>query len=116
LFVNSCPTIQAEELYALVSSSKDIPLDLFILDVREIEEYEFTRIEHSCNISLSQLESKIDTLIKDNFNDKFVVVCRVGQRSEMAANFLIQSGFKNVYNLQGGLISYSKVDKEIKPY
>ena len=36
----------------------------------------------------------------------YVLYCRSGARSSRAANQLIAKGFKNVYNLEGGILSY----------
>lgn len=37
----------------------------------------------------------------------YVMYCRSGGRSGNAANFMVKNGFTNVYNLQGGILSYS---------
>ncbi len=36
----------------------------------------------------------------------YVMYCRSGERSSRAANQLIAKGFKNVYNLEGGISGY----------
>lgn len=36
-------------------------------------------------------------------------LCKVGQRSYRLASFLIQEGFEEVYNIEGGINSYSGI-------
>jgi rhodanese-related sulfurtransferase len=52
----------------------------------------------------------------DNFNKKineldstktYVVYCKSGGRSTKAANYMVQKGFINVYNLEGGISNYT---------
>ena len=43
--------------------------------------------------------------------------CKVGGRSQMAAEFLAQNGFKKVQNLAGGILAWSeKVDPKVAKY
>lgn len=104
------PTISAQELKSSLSD------DLTLIDVREDEEFEFTHIENSIHIPLALLESKIEELKSKYLNSKIVMICRSGQRSHMASQLMMVSGFKSVKNLEGGLLSYSKIDSSIIPY
>lgn len=36
----------------------------------------------------------------------YVMYCRSGARSGRAADYMVKNGFTNVYNLQGGIMSY----------
>ncbi len=40
-------------------------------------------------------------------NKSYIVYCRSGARSAKASYYLSQNGFKNVYNLEGGISGYS---------
>jgi len=44
---------------------------------------------------------KDDLFLLDN-NKTYVVICKVGIRSEIAMNLMIKMGFKEVYNVLGG--------------
>lgn len=72
-----------------------------IIDVRSSEEYDTGHIENSINIpvdSISTIEYDKDTVI--------IVYCATGMRSSNAAKTLIDLGYTNVYNLDGGLINW----------
>jgi len=42
-----------------------------------------------------------------------VVYCRVGLRGYVAARILLQQGFRHVYNLTGGMLSFPEGDREL---
>jgi rhodanese-related sulfurtransferase len=69
--------------------------DFILLDVREPQEYEFSRIKEkeAMLIPLMKLPSIIDKLPKDK---PIYVLCRSGNRSLQATLWLLEHGFKNV--------------------
>lgn len=71
-----------------------------LLDVRQRREYEEGHIPGALLIPLPQLSDGLGELAKDR---PTVVYCAIGGRSEMAARFLIGQGFREVYNLRGGI-------------
>ena len=76
-----------------------------LLDVREPNEFEYARIENSLLIPLNQIPQRLTEL---NLHQEIVVICHHGIRSEMAAQFLVKSGFKNIANLTGGIDAWSR--------
>ena len=76
--------------------------DGIILDVREPMEWAQGTLPDSTMISLSFLPGSLGKLNKDR---PTLVVCRAGNRSQLAAQFLQRNGFKNAANLNGGLMS-----------
>lgn len=80
-----------------------------IVDVRESAEYREGHIPRAKHISLSQLVYRLKEVPKDK---TVVVVCRSGNRSSKAAELLGEAGFRNVYNLSGGMDKWNgPVDK-----
>lgn len=77
---------------------------LNLLDVREVHEFDFARIEHSQLIPLSQIAQRYNELAPDQ---EWIVICHHGRRSMMAAEFLAAQGFSNVINLTGGIDAWS---------
>ncbi len=72
-----------------------------ILDVREPIEWQTTGVlPDSQLISLAELPAALDRLDRDT---PILVVCRSGNRSQQAAEFLARRGFRQVANLAGGL-------------
>lgn len=77
--------------------------DKFYLDVRTLEEFELGSIPGTVNIPLDELRQRINEIP----NNKIIYVfCAVGLRGYLASRVLMQSGFKDVRNLSGGLKTY----------
>jgi adenylyltransferase/sulfurtransferase len=102
--------ISPQELEEKLENDKDV----FILDVRNPEEYEISRIEGSKLIPLGELPERVAEL---NTADDIVVHCRSGVRSADAVEFLKQAGFKKVKNLVGGINAWAdEVDESLAKY
>ncbi|RPF52160.1 sulfurtransferase TusA family protein [Aquisalibacillus elongatus] len=71
-----------------------------ILDVREPAEYAFGHIPGSINIPLGELEDRSEELNQD---DDIHVICRTGNRSDLAAQKLSGKGFSSVKNVVPGM-------------
>ncbi|UOA08510.1 rhodanese-like domain-containing protein [Methylobacter sp. S3L5C] len=87
---------------------------LFLLDVREPNEYEYGHIANSVLIPLNQIPNRLSEL---EMQQEIVVICHHGMRSQQAANYLAQSGFKNISNLTGGIDAWScNCDSSMRRY
>ena len=85
-----------------------------LLDVRDDWEHSMASIADSTHIPLGELVDRIQELA---FEDDIVVYCHVGQRSYQAGLILKEAGFKDVYNLAGGIDAWSQVvDPSIRRY
>ncbi len=73
----------------------------YILDVREVPEYEAGHIINAINIPLSQLRDRMKEIPKDQ---PVYVHCRSGQRSYNAVLALQSNGYDKVFNLSGGFL------------
>src|SRR5690606_24544289 len=60
---------------------------MIVLDVRESAEYAFNHIPHAISIPLGELEDRLTELNKD---DVIYVVCRSGNRSDLASQKLAE--------------------------
>jgi len=87
--------------------------DIFILDVREPHEYQICNL-HGHLIPLGELPRRVHEL--DSARE-IVAHCKSGKRSAQAVDFLRQAGFRKVYNLRGGILSWStEVDPRVPRY
>ncbi len=75
-----------------------------LLDVREIDEYKFVHIQDSLHIPINSLAQQLHTL---DSQQEIVVICHHGIRSKQAAYFLDHNGFKNIFNLVGGIDAWA---------
>jgi rhodanese-related sulfurtransferase len=81
------------------SKLNDTP-DAILLDVRRPEEIAVERLENSQSIVFDDsFEAKLDDLEQK----PLFVYCASGKRSAKAAAILRSKGYKNVYELEGGL-------------
>lgn len=93
--------IGSKELNNLIKTNKG----LLIIDVRDEYEYNSGHIPNSINIPVDSLYYSINSLTNYK-NLPVAVYCKSGIRSETAANYLAQQGFRQIYVLRGGLNSY----------
>jgi alpha-tubulin suppressor-like RCC1 family protein/rhodanese-related sulfurtransferase len=90
--------ITADQARARLDQEKDI----FLLDVRTLEEYRQKHLRNSHLIPLSQLENEIQTKIPDK-NTPILLYCQGETQNANAADILIRLGYQNVSNLLGGI-------------
>ena len=79
--------------------------DLFVLDVREKEEYAKGHIPGAVNIYVGELEKSLAEVPLDR---SVVSVCSTGNRSGLGASILARGGFKTVHNLIGGMMAWKE--------
>jgi rhodanese-related sulfurtransferase len=91
--------ISAIEVEALVKQNAPIHL----IDVREDEEVATGMIPNAINIPLRFMESKLKDLDQSK---EYIMICRSGNRSSMAAALLDARGYK-VLNMAGGMLEYN---------
>ncbi|MEH6986872.1 rhodanese-like domain-containing protein [Cytobacillus firmus] len=75
---------------------------LNIIDVREADEVKEGKIASAIHIPLGLIEFRMHELDK---NQEYVMVCRSGNRSGLAARFLEGQGFR-VINMLGGMMNW----------
>jgi len=85
----------------------------FLLDVRTSREFNQSHIEGSINIELDELRDRIDE-IPVSKDTPIYVICRSGLRAYLAIRILKGHGFKKLYNLSGGYLTYEGAKFGIK--
>jgi monothiol glutaredoxin len=86
---------------------------LELIDVRTPDEREVAIIEGSKLLD----EALFKSLLSLNKDTTLVLHCHHGSRSQRAAEELVSQGFRNVYNLNGGIDAWSlDVDPDIQRY
>src|SRR5215813_7446063 len=79
--------------------------DIQIVDVREDNEFAFSRIPNSIHIPLGQVLSRMSEIDPSR---ETVVHCKMGGRSARAIDALQRSGFTGrLMNLKGGILAWS---------
>ncbi|KAJ3389653.1 Molybdenum cofactor synthesis protein 3 [Lobulomyces angularis] len=84
-----------------------------LFDVREEVEFNICSLEDSLNIPLLKFKSNFNFFKKKFEEDSELTIyciCRRGNDSQIAVNFLKNEiGFKNVFDIQGGFLNWSKI-------
>ena len=78
--------------------------DALLVDVREMSEFVELRIDGATLVPMSQLGVRFRELPQDR---PLLMLCRSGARSGSATTFLIEQGFNDVSNVEGGMIAWT---------
>lgn len=87
-------------------SVKETNSNLILLDARESKEYKVSHIKNAIHVGYDEFNLKKTTSKLKDKNATIVVYCSVGIRSEDIAEKLQKAGYKNVYNLFGGIFEW----------
>ena len=81
--------------------------DFIVIDVRTPDEHKIKRIKNSININFYD-EKFIDFFKIYEKDENILIYCRSGRRSLEAVKNLSKKGFKNIYDLKGGILALDK--------
>jgi rhodanese-related sulfurtransferase len=89
-------TISVEEAKALLDKG-----GVAFLDVREPKEYRSGHVPGAINVPRGLREFQVGSKLPDK-NAVIVVYCKSGGRSSLSSNTLVEMGYKNIKNMDGG--------------
>lgn len=90
-----------------------ISKDTLVLDSRKSFEYDVGTFKKSINPNVNNFRDFPKYLNKLNKKKTIAMFCTGGIRCEKASVYLAKKGFKNVYQLKGGILNYlNKVNKK----
>ncbi|MFC3908414.1 rhodanese-like domain-containing protein [Legionella dresdenensis] len=98
---NTIQTIDVNEL----KQRMDQDTNLCLIDVREDYEWQEARIPGAIHIQKDELPAKIASRVKD-LNQPVYLHCKGGVRSLYAAERLAEMGYKQLYSIDGGILSW----------
>ena len=98
----SIEMISPREVPALMQKDPQVKL----LDVRSPLEFAQVHIKDAISVPIDMLAAKINDLAQSK--QRYIVFCRTGNRSPMAADMLMQSGIHGVKVMQGGMTRWQK--------
>lgn len=91
-------------------SNKDVQL----LDVRTAGEFRNGHIKGSLQANWNNQQEFSDRIASLDKNKPVYVYCLSGGRSHAAADWMLENGFKNVVNMNGGLNSWKRNGKPVE--
>ena len=97
-------TACGEQKYQVIDTNKALELinsGVVLIDVRTREEYNREHIPNAVNIPLDQIDT-----IGYQTDTKIIVYCQTGTRSRQAIQTLLDMGYTNLYDLDGGLLNW----------
>jgi len=101
------PYIESKALKLLLDKENDV----ILLDTRndyEVVEGSFENAAHLNIQHFTQFPAAIEQLDSSLKEKTIITFCTGGIRCEKAAVYMLQQGFKNVYQLKGGILEYFK--------
>lgn len=110
---NGIPQMTVQELKRKLDAGEDF----LLLDVREHYEFQIANLNGQL-IPVGDLPNRVQELEKARQAGREIVVhCKSGGRSQKAAEFLQQQGFKDVSNVAGGILAWaSDIDPKVPKY
>ena len=94
--------ITADELKVRIDNKSGN--NFIIIDIRDGESYAQGHIPGAINIPLNELGYRVFSLDKTK---DIIVYCFTGATSEVACQILVKAGFKDVYNVIGGIKAWN---------
>tara|TARA_B100000029_G_scaffold512645_2_gene609895 strand:- start:497 stop:823 length:327 start_codon:yes stop_codon:yes gene_type:complete len=102
--------ISVQSLNQKISNNDNFQL----IDVREYQELEISKISQSIHIPMNTIPDNIDQI---DFSNSVIIMCKSGGRSAQVCQYLIDRGYSNIYNLKGGIISWAlEIDPNMDTY
>jgi len=103
-----------EASVALISEKLNNDPTITLIDVREESERELCFIQGSIRLTEALAEEIIGSWQPDT---ELVFYCHHGIRSRAAAEYFLKQGFKNVFNMTGGIEAWSLlIDTQVPRY
>ena len=82
-----------------------------IIDVREPREFEALRAPGAVLVPLAEFVARLGDLPRDR---QLLLICRSGSRSLRATMYLMQQGFDDVANVDGGMIAWKNAGLPVR--
>ena len=104
---DSAPYISAEEFHQWIKSEKK----MVVLDTRNEFEFQVGRFKNSLHLGtkhFADFEEDLQKAPAEWQNTPVVTFCTGGIRCEKAAPLMLKKGFREVYQLDGGILDYFK--------
>lgn len=112
LFSQEFERYSAEQYKATLDKLAETDADFALIDIRTFPEYKLGHIEgaHLIDFYGRDFISKLNEIEK---NKTYLIYCRSGNRTGQALQIMYQLGFKDVIDLEKGIVSWIEAGYEI---
>jgi len=86
--------------------------EVVLVDVREPHEFANEHVQGATLIPLSAFDS---TRIPDSEGKKLLIMCASGVRCGIASEILVQTGYRELYRLAGGITGWKAAGGPVQP-
>jgi molybdopterin/thiamine biosynthesis adenylyltransferase/rhodanese-related sulfurtransferase len=86
-----------------------------LIDVRETDEWATGIAKDAKTVSKAELEKNTCHYLVD-FNQPVILLCAGGKRSDACAQVLLDSGYQEVYSVQGGTVAWQAANLPMQAY
>lgn len=98
LYEHNVPLISVEELKKLNKQG------IYLLDIREEEEFNVSHLKNARHAGYFWFDMR--KVYDIPLDAQIILYCSVGYRSDKIGNKLLDAGYKNVFNLYGGIFEW----------
>ncbi len=109
---NRPPSVAQAQEISVEEAYRQYQAGTFLLDVRELDEWNEYHIPGTTLIPLGELPARVNELPKDQ---PIVIVCRSGNRSQEGRDILLEAGFEDVVSMEGGVSTWRSLGYPIEP-
>jgi len=99
------PSISPRDAAAAIDAGRDNPKGPLLVDVRERDEYVTERASGAVLAPISEFAARHGELPRDR---PLLMICQSGSRSASATMFLLQGGWTDVRNVEGGTTAWAR--------
>jgi rhodanese-related sulfurtransferase len=99
------PSISPRDAAAATADVAGEPNGPLIVDVRELDEFASERIDGAVLVPISSFTARHEELPRDR---PLLMICHAGSRSMSATMFLMQRGWPDVRNVEGGMLAWMR--------
>ncbi|HLG34147.1 MAG TPA: rhodanese-like domain-containing protein [Bacteroidia bacterium] len=104
--VETLPSVEPEKFAEMIKENGKK-----ILDVRREGEFGSSHVKNSAHIALADLNNRFNEL---DPGKEYLVYCRTGYRSMIAASLLRRKGIRNVINIKKGIVGIAKTSVPVE--
>lgn len=108
---HSRPAVPERTVTEVANDLEDLERAPQIVDVREPDEWRDGHVPGAVLIPLGELGNRLAELDQTR---PIALICRSGNRSGSATAALLQAGYTNVVNVQGGMIAWAQAGLPIE--
>jgi rhodanese-related sulfurtransferase len=91
-------------------TAAEVPSDAYLLDVREPEEWRAGHAPDAHHLPMMDVPVRLAEVPQDA---EVIVVCRMGGRSAQVTAYLVNQGWDNVRNLDGGMEEWAATGRPL---